>query len=287
MPAGAYFTERIPLVGAGLSATTSVDVLEPVGEPEGLDVRGLDDVDGGLVEAVADRIALAMGGRHLDPATPGGAVALETARDVIGMARLGVYEPAQPDVDPAGAADLVARQCVADLAGALGLNEPRPWPDMCREVRAHRHVAEDGEAERVKTATALGMPRPTADQPTPSWRAIRAQARRARDLGGESFVSALRNVLDDCGPGVADMTRPELLGQVRRLVGQSDRLARLVGDDPARVQLDSESLERALRAHWDAHRVTTAWENAPGPDQERELRAVERIICAYLADPEG
>jgi hypothetical protein len=58
----------------------------------------------------------------------------------------------------------------------------------------------------------------------------------------------------------------------------------LVDADPER--LDPEALERALRAHWDAHRVTEAWENAPGPDQERELRAVERILRAYLAPAE-
>jgi len=114
-------------------------------------------------------------------------------------------------------------------------------------------AAQDDEHQRRQMATALDP--------------------RHADLSAPSWV-ALRNA-------VRELCRELELCRDREL-----KLTRLVGDDPERVQLDTESLERALRAHWDAHRVSEAWENAPAPTQERELRAVERIVKAYLTDPE-
>lgn len=201
---------------------------------------------------------------------------------------------AQPDVDPAGVADLALRQRHADLAGALGLNEPRPWSDMCREVRAHRRVSEDDEVERVKVGKALGMVWDDANG-VPTWRALRAQARRARDLGGEAFVTALRSALEPCGPGVVDMTRPELIGQVRRLVNEglatvsAELRARLVRELDPNWRSNRERLERAgAEYHRFVSRFRGAdWDELEQTTRDDRARTAQCIVRAYLTDPEG
>jgi hypothetical protein len=176
---------------------------------------------------------------------------------------------------------------------------------------------EQDEAERHKMAVVLGL-RSIPDEPiVPSWRTIRTQARRIKDLGGESFVAALRKVLgpalNDAGK-VQDMTRPQLLDLVRSVVEATSirpEVSTVVQDlrralepitgpnwsgvDGTLVTIvqglveasqnrepDAEGIDRALRAHWIAHRVSEAWDRAPEPDRERERLAVERIIRAYL-----
>lgn len=213
---------------------------------------------------------------------------------------LGSQPTQQPEVEPAGvanlAADQVMRQCVADLAAALGLSDTaRPadhrdaWVAMCDAVRNIRSTVEDDQAERVKVMNALhpgsGTNAVAARVDLATWAELREQIRVQRERSGESFVAALRDRLAPVyGPAAADGNRPALLGMVTSVVAQ---VARLLGDDPERVQLDSEGVERALRAHWTAHRVSDAWDRAPEPDRERERLAVERIVRAYLTESEG
>ena len=145
---------------------------------------------------------------------------------------------------------LAERQAAGDLAAALDLDEAGDWTTMCRKVRGLRQAQD--ELDPFVLADLRDILRSTQDDPMAVDR-----------MAPSALLDIVRSLVVAAGtPGAV----------------HAERLA---------AELDPERLERALRAHWDAHRTTTAWENTPGPDQERELRAVERIVRAYLADPEG
>ncbi len=68
------------------------------------------------------------------------------------------------------------------------------------------------------------------------------------------------------------------------LEAKAQRLAALVGDDPARVQLDAEALDRAARAAYDGD---TPWESLDGRIQQNYVEDAQRAVTAYLDEDEG
>lgn len=169
---------------------------------------------------------------------------------------------------PGGVGDHEAARKVLEVVG-----------QRMRDARSM--AAQDDEHERRLMADVLQLQR--ADGKLPSWAEIRGRARRVRELGGEAFVAQLRERLAPLhGTAAHDAGRPDLLGMVASVV---NRVTQLQGDDPDRVQLDPEAVERAARALHDP-KHTTPWESQDGRTQGRYVDEAQAVVRAYLAEPE-
>lgn len=254
-------------------------VRRDAGQPEQHEPESVGDLD-----AIAATISFARTGRpwHEVRTTPGGVGDLEAARKVlavVGQRMADTRSIARQDADEAD------RSRRATLSRALGVplveGMPAAWQVLAERLRALQARTGGVEQREADLAAALDVAIGEV-----SWSAMCRKVRGLRQAADDAVgvVAGLRGALAPAyGTASADAAPTALVGMVASLV---DTVTRLVGDDPARVQPDAESLDRALRAHWEAYRVTGAWDRAPEHDRERERSAVERIIRAYLADPE-
>jgi len=211
-------------------------VRRDVGQPVEHEPESVGDLD-----AIAATISHARTGRpwHEVRTTPGGAGDLEAARKVLAVVGQRMRDARD--------------QRDADLAAALGMDEPQPWPTMCRKVRGLRQA----EDERGTGGGALGPQLWAALEPT----GISVGADEA------AMVARVRDLVQNVRDGLTED------GRVRKLYRELRNALRPAQTDPTAVdRMTRGALLDLVRSVVEAAN-TPAVDPLADPDRATELRA--------------